>query len=303
MRIKQILKKSKFFMRMYETVLPYYCVLFPRKANAMLYKQTFQKKLDYNNVNDFNEKINWLKVNDYNNNSLVIQCADKYRVRDYIMQKGFAQYLPNLYHTYTNVNEVKWEDLPSSFVLKLNRASGMNLICVNKEKLDIKAAREEIETWFRRETGQRTCELQYGKTKPVLMCEEYLHAERDGEKICPIDYKVHCFNGEPYITMLCMERDIQTKFLFVDNNYCHVPIDIKKQPPSVMPPKPQQFEEMLKCARELAKPFPFVRVDFYVIDEKIYIGELTFTPQGGFINYITEEGLKDLGDKLVLEKK
>ena len=39
---------------------------------------------------------------------------------------------------------------------------------------------------------------------------------------------------------------------------------------------------MLKYAQQLAEPFKFVRVDFYEIDGKVYFGELTFTPAGGF---------------------
>jgi hypothetical protein len=38
---------------------------------------------------------------------------------------------------------------------------------------------------------------------------------------------------------------------------------------------------MVKMAEDLAKPFPFVRVDLYNIDGKIYFGELTFTPAKG----------------------
>ncbi len=299
MNIKKNLISNAKFMRLYDSILPYYCKMFPKRANKMLYKQTFQKVLDYNKVADFNEKINWLKVNNYNNNPLVIQCADKYKVRKYITENGYLEWLPELYFTWNSFEKIEWNKLPQSFVLKLNRASGMNILCPDKNKFNVEESKKEIKTWFTRETGERTCELHYGKAKPILMCEEYLHMNGEGK--FPIDYKIHCFNGKPLLTLICRDRESGAKFVFVDNNYKHIPIDVKQQPESIIPMKPHAFEDMLKCAEKLATPFPFVRVDFYVINDKPYIGEMTFTPQGGFINYITEEGLRDLGTALQLK--
>lgn len=292
MNIKKTLISNAKFMKLYNAVLPYYCKNFPQQANKMLYKQTFQKKVDYKNVTDFNEKINWL-------NKMVIKCSDKYRVREYIMENDYSKWLPKLYYKWDSFETIEWDKLPQSFVLKLNRASGMNILCPNRNEFDIEDAKREIKTWFTRETGERTCELHYGKTSPVLMCEEYLHMGGEGK--FPTDYKIHCFNGSPLVTLICKDRENGAKFIFVDNDFKHVPIDVKHQPESIIPSKPKRFDDMLKCAEKLSKPFPFVRIDFYVIDEVPYIGEMTFTPQAGFINYITEEGLRKLGNALQLE--
>lgn len=45
--------------------------------------------------------------------------------------------------------------------------------------------------------------------------------------------------------------------------------------------KPKNFDTMILIAEKLAKPFPFVRVDLYEINGKIYISEMTFTPAKG----------------------
>ena len=84
MGLKQALKQNKVFMWVYDKLLPYYCMYFTKSAVKMLYKQTFQKELNLSNPKDLNEKINWLKVYKYKNDSLVIQCADKWRVREYV---------------------------------------------------------------------------------------------------------------------------------------------------------------------------------------------------------------------------
>ena len=42
------------------------------------------------------------------------------------------------------------------------------------------------------------------------------------------------------------------------------------------------MEKMFELASELSKGIPFVRVDFYNVDGKIYFGEMTFFPASGY---------------------
>ena len=67
---------------------------------------------------------------------------------------------------------------------------------------------------------------------------------------------------------------------------------IKLSPNSYVTDKPfekmESFDTMLELAEKLAKPFPLVRVDFYDVDGKLYVGELTFSPGGGFNTYYEE---------------
>ena len=58
-------------------------------------------------------------------------------------------------------------------------------------------------------------------------------------------------------------------------------------------PRPDNFEKLFEYADKLSKPFPFVRVDFYLEKGEITFGELTFTPCGGFdVNRLPETQLK-----------
>ena len=301
MVLKDKLKSNKFFMKIYNKFLPLYCMLFTKSAVKMLYKQTFQKKLNLNNPHDFNEKIQWLKVYKYKKDKLVIQCADKYRVREYVKEKGCADILNELYGVYHSYKEFvrnfDISSMPEQFVLKLNRGAGYNLIIDDKKKIDKKELYNKVKKWFKAECGERYCELHYRKAKPCVICEKYLC---DGEHFVPIDYKVHCFNGEPEVTMVCTERNTELKFMFVNNNYNYLDYNTDVHRGKTLSPKPTNFEKMISIARKLSKPFLFVRLDFYEVNEKIYIGEMTFTPQGGYIDFINEKGLQELGDKLVL---
>ena len=122
-----------------------------------------------------------------------------------------------------------------------------------------------------------------------------------------IDYKLWCFDGEPYIVFICYDR--------TDNAVCVTIYDMNwnlrqdmlagshgKDKPIIMP-KPQSLDEMVAAARILAKPFPQVRVDFYEIAGKPYFGELTFTSLGGMMDYFTSESLLEMGNKITLLKK
>ena len=52
---------------------------------------------------------------------------------------------------------------------------------------------------------------------------------------------------------------------------------------------PERHEEMKMLSEKLAGDLPFVRVDWYEVDGKIYFGELTFTPCGGLMNINPDE--------------
>lgn len=300
MSLKEKLKNSPRFMRLYNKLLPTYCVLFPKSAIKRIYKQTFQRKLDLKHPRDLNEKINWLKAYVNPKDPLVIQCADKWRMRDYVKDCGLEELLNEVYFSYDSADEIEWDKLPQQFALKFNRAAGMNVICPNKDDIDEKKTIEIARSWFSAECGERTCELHYRKAKPKIICEKYLGGKK-GE--WPVDYKVHCFNGEPVCTLICSDRQNDLKLVFVDNNYKQIPCNTEVHGGGTLGPKPLMFERMLEVSRILAKPFPLVRLDYYEVGGKLYIGEMTFTPQGGYIDYIDQEWLDKFGDMLILPKR
>ena len=86
----------------------------------MKYLLRLGKILNLKNPQTFNEKIQWLKLNTYKGNPLVNQCADKYRVRDYVENCGCGEILNELYGVYDCVDDVPWDELPDQFVLKWN---------------------------------------------------------------------------------------------------------------------------------------------------------------------------------------
>lgn len=92
----------------------------PTLASKYLFKRNFRRKLNLKNPQTFNEKIMWLKLNTYYKNDIVTQCVDKYRVREYIKDKGYKEILNELIGVYDNANQIDWNKLPNKFVLKCN---------------------------------------------------------------------------------------------------------------------------------------------------------------------------------------
>ena len=68
-------------------------------------------------------------------------------------------------------------------------------------------------------------------------------------------------------------------------------------------PKPAGYEEMIEAAEKMAKPFPFVRVDFYSVGSRAVFGEMTFTPRACIDIDLTDLAQSAMGELLVLPKK
>ena len=114
----------------------------PRLNTMVVYYFKFKKRINLKYPKTLDEKIQWLKLNTYYKNPLVTQCADKYAVRTYIEKCGCKEILNELYGVYDRVEEIPWDSLPNKFVIKWNFGCGQNLICFDKQKLNIEQAKK-----------------------------------------------------------------------------------------------------------------------------------------------------------------
>ena len=277
----------------------------PDEVLCKLYSRVVLKKnIDLKVPKTFNEKIQWLKINDYPNNALVIKCADKYRVREYISEKGFGEILVPLYGDWDSADNIVWEDLPDKFVLKCNHGCAYNIVCSDKSKLNKRETVQQLKKWMKEDFGVFNIERHYSKIKPHIICEEYL-----GEKIT--DYKFFCFNGEPkYIYVsndLIHDRQAKIGFFYLDGSKMplkrddYADIDVQKLE------LPEFFENMKNTAKALSSDFNFVRVDFFIANDTYYFAELTFTLSGGMMVFNPEKYDLEWGNMLdineLMEKK
>lgn len=253
----------------------------PVLASKVIFYIVMDKKLDLNSPKTLNEKIMWLKLNTYKNNPLITQCTDKVKVRDYIKSAGLEHILVPLYNVWDNVNDLCWDDLPDSFVLKCNHGCGYNIICPDKSKLDAQWAKKQLAVWMKTKYWRYRAEINYRHVPQRILSEKYLTME-NGESLN--DYKVYCFNGQAKYVLVCTGRsENNPKFYFFDNNWELSRINRHSQAAdsSFSLPKPAHVDNMFKYAAILSKPFPFVRMDFYITGKDLFFGEMTFTPSAG----------------------
>lgn len=266
----------------------------PLEANRALFVRHFGREPDLDNPKDFNEKSMWLVHNVYANDPTITRCVDKYEMRGYLQEQGLGHLLPKVYGVWDKPSQIDWDALPDEFVLKCNHGCGCNIFCHDKATLDRKAAAKQLRKWLKINFAYYYGEINYEHVKPRIFCEEFL----DDGNVQPTDYKLLCFHGEPRVFMLCTDREKGAKFTFTDENYNRLMWETGYHAGGQLPPKPESFEEMKRYAREISKPFPFVRVDFYDIHGKLYVGEMTFSPLGSAIDYIIDDGLRQMGDWL-----
>lgn len=265
------------------------------------FKCCMEKLLDFDNPKTFNEKLQWLKL--YDHKPEYINMVDKYKVRDYIRGKLGEAYLISLIGVWDHPDEIDFEALPDKFVLKCNHNSGLGMcICKDKSALNLKKVKAELNRGLKQDYYLTGREWPYKDVPRKIIAEQYMKSDAGGLT----DYKIHCFNGEPKLILVCKDRFLETGLTedFFSSDWEHLDIRRPKHPNASVPiKKPEELDEMLRLAAILSKDIPFLRVDFYIVDHKIYFSELTFYPASGFDKFVPEIWDNILGDWLKLPEK
>jgi len=188
-------------------------------------------------------------------------------------------------------------------VIKGNHGSGYNLICQDKRSLDIVQASKTIENWMESDYWKVYAELNYKNINKKIIGEKFIESS-SGQG--PDDYKIYCFHGVPYCTLLCVGRDTgMPKYYFFDKDFkflCYSQDCLALSQEEIDAfVKPDGYDELFEYARKLSEPFEFVRVDFYISNGKAIFGELTFTPSAGIDTDMLESTDVLLGKMLNLK--
>lgn len=255
-------------------------------------QRKFYKKLGYKlNLEEpttFNEKIQWFKF--YVRDPRTTRCADKYAVREYVAEKIGGGHLAPLLGVYDSVDEIDISRLPKEFVFKPNHESGRVILCHDKDKMDWRKQADVMKNWLRENYYYQTGEWQYKYIPPKILCEKMLHGDI-------IDYRFYCFKGKPVIVRATYDAAHTMRKANFDLNFQVIPDKNNYNRPDIWSlfTKPNQWEGMIQIAEILSKDFPFVRVDLYDVQGRIYFGELTFSPSDGMETFWPKEWDEKLG--------
>ncbi len=267
------------------------------------WKRVYGHRIDWKHPKDINEKMQWLVC--FGDTSKWPLCADKYRVREYLKEKGLEKLAVKLYGVWENADDIDYDLLPEKFVLKCNHDSGTSFIvdksiAFNQDNIN-RALNKALSVQY----GYINGEVYYNKIKPCIIAEEFLESKEITFSSSLVDYKVWCFDGKPFCFWVCHNRTKDGTYVNVyDLNWKVHPeysvfTDHYRDGKGVVP-RPKSFDQMIVAASILSEGFPEVRVDFYDVDGQLFFGELTFMTLYGQIDFYTEHFLKILGDHCIL---
>jgi len=247
-----------------------------RYVTQKTHKNVFGHALNLKAPKSFNEKIQWLKL--YDKSPLKTECADKYAVRLFVKKTIGVKYLIPLHLSTQNPDDMSLQNLPESpVIVKTNHASGQVFIIKDKMNTDLVPIQQSLRFQLRKNFYHAHREWQYKDIIPCILVEALLQDE-NGQ--IPKDYKFHCFHGKPLYVQVDSERFSKHKRSIYDSEWQYLDIKYNKPEGDIEPP-PEMLTKMLELAVKLSAPFLYVRVDFYQVDNKVFFGELTFTPEAG----------------------
>lgn len=266
-----------------------------KKYVLLLYKIRYGKKLNIECPQSFNEKLNWMKL--YYRNPLFTMMADKYWVKQYVANKLGPEAVVPCYGCWKNIKDIDFQKLPQRFFLKSTHDSGGGILVDQSQGIDFK----RIVRRFNKKTLQgknwywHLREFPYKNIEPRIIAEEYLD-EGTGRELR--DYKFYCFNGKPtYMYITNKAEDIFENYYDLDFNPVNISHGFRRYSPEFT--KPQNFEKMIEWARILSEGIPFVRVDFFNVNNRLYFGEYTFYDWGG-MKPLNEPWERKLGELIKL---
>ena len=264
------------------------------------------KKLNLEVPTLYQEKLQWLKL--FDRKPEYTQMVDKILVKEWVTNKIGKQYVIPTLGVWNSFDEIDFNTLPNSFVLKTNNGGGSKgvIVCNNKQFLDKKKAKRILEKSLRLSIFQIHREWPYKDIKPQILAEEFIDDNSPVNKEGLTDYKFTCFNGYADNVMVCTDRQSgDTKFYFFDRNWQLLPLNVrgKNTPSDFKLPKPKCLDEMFNIAGKLSEGIPFLRVDLYCVNDKPLFGECTFFPNSGFDRNILPETEIYFGNKIVLPNK
>lgn len=243
------------------------------------YKYITHHKLDWKGLSRYTEKLQYLRLYVYPKDKLVSKCAGRVGVREYVKEMGYEDLLIKTYGVYDKFEDINFDKLPNSFAMKCSHGCAMNYICYDKSKINYEELKKKFNKWLKTNYGKKTVELHYAPIKPQIIVEELM---LENGKL-PTEYKIHVFNGVAKNLYVVTSRGVDIRY----NNYYidWTPFDGSQfngwKKTDYPLKKPSNFDEMVVIAERLASKFPFVRVDLYNINGKIYFSEMTFTPAKG----------------------
>lgn len=276
----------RFLKRIYGDMwFAYRRIVNPEFVLKKMFKERMGYSLNLDNPKTFNEKLQWLKLHDHN--PLYTTMVDKYAVKEYVAEKIGAQYIIPTLGVWDHFDEIEFDKLPDQFVLKCTHDSGSIVVVTDKGKIDKDVAKEKLENGLRHNYYYAGYEWPYKNVPPRIIAEKFM-VDESGVELK--DYKVFNFDGIPKAIQVDYDRFTNHKRNIYDAEWKYIDMSIEyPTDANHQIAKPKNLEKMLELAGKLSEGIPHARTDFYVINDEIYFGEITFYHGAGLEHFMPEK--------------
>lgn len=303
-RLKSAIKKLRSDRgEFFASCIHIFCKWLPDETYLkLLYRFKMGHRLDLQNPKTFTEKLQWLKL--YNRKPEYTKMVDKYAVKQYVADRIGKEYIIPTIGVWNKPEDIEWDSLPNQFVLKTTHGGGGGgvVICKDKTSFDqdkaISKLKESLDSSIY--TGLR--EWPYKNVPKRIIAEKFMAPTKSSVLTDLLDYKFFCFNGKVMFFKVDFGR-----FIEHHANYYSPEGELLDFGEVAFPPNPvyqitlpSNLNKMISLAERLSENEPFLRVDFYNVNGKIYFGELTFYPASGLGKWTTDEADKEIGSYLIL---
>lgn len=264
----------------------------------MKFRERMGYDLDLDNPRTFNEKLQWLKLHE--RKPIYTTMVDKYEAKKYVAAIIGEEYIIPTLGVWDTFDEIDFKILPKRFVLKCTHDSGKVVICKDKEEFDIDKAKKTINKSLKTNFYLTGREWPYKNVKRRIIAEQFMEDSSTSELK---DYKLMCFDGKVKCSFVCSDRFSENglRVTFFDRKWEKMPFERHYPSSEKTISCPINYETMVKLAEKLSNGIPFVRVDFYEINEKPYFGELTFFPGSGLEEFSPVEWDEIIGSWIDIE--
>jgi hypothetical protein len=244
--------------------------------NSLLHLAVLRRWPNLRRPQTLNEKLLWLKT--FYDHPLLGECSDKVTVRDYLARTVGADVATPLIGIYDSCDAIPFDTLPAEYVIKASHGSGWNLFVTADQPRSRDGICRIVNGWLQDDYSRYARERHYRGLTPRIVVEPLLRSEHGRP---PDDIKIDCMNGEPRMIMLHIDRFADYRQILLTPDWQPMPIRWRYPWPDQLPPAPPHLTAILQLARTLAAPFPYVRIDGYLLNDSFHVGELTFMPDRG----------------------
>jgi hypothetical protein len=222
----------------------------------------------------FNDYLFYLKTSAEMDGPLRQCVSDKDLVKNFYRGVFLEEHAPRTLVKFHDFDEFSRSDIPEVCILKPTHLSGCIFVDSGKSALSAEQI-DRVKNWFH--TNMYTHigrERNYRLLRPTVICEEVITSQADIR-----DYKIFCYRGEPRLIQVNVNRFTEHKKRLYTVDWKPLPFRLNHIPLADVEPRPGGLDHALDLARKIADYFDFIRVDTYLIDGRVYLGELTSIPE------------------------